>query len=111
MQQWELVLADELIQNAMSFSPPGTEIRVSLSLERSRVALFVDHDGPSIDPRTCLLPFHRLHRKLGENDDVYDSRIGIGLTLLDLMARRSGWSLEFVEGNAGTRPVLMMPVS
>jgi light-regulated signal transduction histidine kinase (bacteriophytochrome) len=100
----------ELIQNAVMFSPPYSEIRISLTTEGKSAALFVDDDGAGFQEFTAegaLHPFNR-GKEEARSEKIY-CRLGIGLTSLDLIAKRSGWRLEFAEGKHGKRPLLIFP--
>jgi signal transduction histidine kinase len=100
--------AKELIQNAVMFSPPGSEIRISLKTEGSSTSLFVDDDGngfQEINPAASIQPFLRGSDE-AEDQSTY-CRIGNGLYALNLFAKRAGWQLRFAEGRSGPRPLLI----
>ena len=82
---------NNLLGNAIKFSPPNTEICVRLGCEGSQVVLAVEDQGPGIpEPEQAKLfkPFSRLdvNRKRGE------SGVGLGLSIV----RR------IIEGHHGT---------
>jgi hypothetical protein len=107
---WD-VLSNELIQNAVVFSPPNAEIRVTISVEGKNAALFVDDDGPgfAMSKDLALKPFVSSLSAAGQKG--HHCRVGLGLPCLDLLAKRSGWKFELAEGKQGLRPLLMFPLS
>jgi len=44
------VIIENILDNAISFSPPGTNITVSLLKDRGVVDLHIEDEGPGIDP-------------------------------------------------------------
>lgn len=50
---------ENLVDNAVSFSPEGGEVRVSVARERGQAALTVEDDGPGIPPAQMERVFER----------------------------------------------------
>lgn len=50
---------DNLIENAISFTPDGGAVRVTLHREARQVALVVEDDGPGVPPQTLPRIFER----------------------------------------------------
>jgi len=79
-----------LIDNALRYTPPGTEITVGLKCRNEMATLSVDDNGPGV--RQDLL--ERLHHPFerGGRQDTEGS--GLGLAIVDSVARRHHASLE-----------------
>ncbi|MEW6454663.1 MAG: sensor histidine kinase [Pseudomonadota bacterium] len=70
---------DNLIENARSFSPPGSTVRVVCRRLRGEVEIVVDDDGPGINPDAFDKIFERFytdrpHQGFGQNS-------GLGLSI------------------------------
>ncbi len=86
---------DNLLVNAVSFSPPGASVEVSVEPEPSRVRLRVCDRGqgiPVAEREAVFEPFHRLDRAR--------SGTGLGLAIVRDVASRHGGS-AFVEDRDG----------
>ncbi|QSQ25843.1 HAMP domain-containing histidine kinase [Pyxidicoccus parkwayensis] len=101
---------DNLLANALKFSPEGGEIRVRLSREAQAFRVSVADDGPGI-PATArdavFAPFHRV-------PDTAHGRpgVGLGLAIVREVATRHGgraYVADGVEGR-GAEVVLEVPV-
>src|SRR5690606_6214311 len=53
------VVVENVIDNAISFSPPDSTITVTLTKDRKNVTLRVDDEGPGIDPQKVEHIFER----------------------------------------------------
>jgi two-component system sensor histidine kinase ChvG len=70
---------DNLIDNARSFSPPGSTVRVICRRLRSEIEIIVDDDGPGVRPEALEKIFERFytdrpHQGFGQNS-------GLGLSI------------------------------
>lgn len=105
--QVETIIAN-LLKNAAQYSPPASEIRVTLkSHVRGAVLSVVDHGPgvPSSQRRAIFRPFQR-----GGNGDR--GGLGIGLSLVDGFARLHGghaWADEAEGGGAAFHVLLAGP--
>ena len=83
-------LLGNLIDNALRYTPVGSEITLGLRRERDAVSLYVEDDGPGVpaEARQRLMqPFER-----GGRQDTEGS--GLGLAIVDSIARRLGGRLS-----------------
>ncbi len=87
---------ENLITNAIKFSPVGGAVRVALVLRDSAVEFTVSDDGPGIDPSQQEAVFTAFHRAPGSTGVQ-----GIGLGL--------GIVREIVESHGGTVSVTSQP--
>jgi signal transduction histidine kinase len=106
----EIVL-DNLLENALLYSPPGTDVTVHVSNRDGRAALVVLDSGPGIDGDPERL-FERFAR--GKSTT---SGTGLGLAIVRTLARRWGGEATLRNDERGgaraevTLPVAIAPVA
>ncbi len=80
----ELVL-QSILENAISFSPPGSTIMVTLTASEETVTLQIDDEGPGIDPVKIDHVFERyfsLRARDPQRDGERDNHSGLGLWIV-----------------------------
>jgi len=79
-------LIDNLLENAIKYSPPGSSVTVSLHAERSQAVLHVSDQGPGIAPELHARVFDRFFRgpQLGQAGS------GLGLAIVASVVRQHG---------------------
>lgn len=96
-----------LVENAIRHTPPGSLIRLSLRADdNGAVALIVADDGPGIDPADhgqVLRRFGRLDRSRAGDGH------GLGLPLVEAIARLHGGTMRLEDAAPGLRVVLRLP--
>jgi heavy metal sensor kinase len=102
-------LYDNLLENALKYSPPATPVVVSLARSQSEVHLSVQNLGDGINPEELphiFEPFYRSSaaRRLGRPGE------GLGLAVGHRIARAMGGTLEATsEPGHGCRLTLRLP--
>jgi two-component system, OmpR family, sensor histidine kinase ChvG len=91
-------VVDNLIENARSFSPPGSTVRVTCRRLKSNVEIFVDDDGPGVRPDAVEKVFERFytdrpHQGFGQNS-------GLGLSISKQIVDAHGGAI-WVENRPG----------
>jgi signal transduction histidine kinase len=76
-----------LLDNALSHTPPGTHIRASTGIRDGRPTLVVEDDGPGIGPELQRRVFERFVRGGG---DAGPRGTGLGLAIVDAVAKAHG---------------------
>jgi signal transduction histidine kinase len=76
-----------LLDNALSHTPPGTHIRASTGIRDGRPTLVVEDDGPGIAPELQHRVFERFVRGGG---DAGPRGTGLGLAIVDAVANAHG---------------------
>lgn len=69
-----------LIGNAISFSPPGGCIDLTVTPDRHRVTVTVDDDGPGIPPRNLESIFQRFYSERPQQEK-FGTHSGLGLAI------------------------------
>jgi two-component system OmpR family sensor kinase len=105
-------LALNLIENALRHTPPGTEIRVSTSVEPAGIArssagevrlpageahLIVEDDGPGVPEHLSSTLFERFVRGAGDRGGSF----GLGLAIVRAVAESHGGSVSVEQTHPG----------
>jgi signal transduction histidine kinase len=80
----------ELLANALTHTPPGGRITVTVGAARDRAELVVADSGAGFDPADAERLFDRFHRGAGAGD----RRFGLGLALLKEVVTSHGGTIE-----------------
>jgi signal transduction histidine kinase len=92
-------LLRSVLENAVSFSPRGSHVRVESSLEDDRVVLTVEDDGPGIaagDEERVFEPFARAAARADGAEGT-----GLGLSIARGLARAFGGDVTAKHGPGG----------
>ena len=97
-------LADNLVDNAVRYTPPGGQVDVSVERRDGAPALVVRDDGPGIPPGERAQVFQRFAR--GSHADAPGS--GLGLAIVRRIAERHGATVTLadVPGGRGLEAVV-----
>jgi signal transduction histidine kinase len=87
------VLLKNLVENALDFSPPGTDVKVRLSM----TGISVQDHGPGVTAEHRAQIFERFWRAPGQSR----SGSGLGLALVREIALAHGWSVSCSEAPGG----------
>lgn len=87
------IMAKNLVENALDFSPPGAEVRVELD----SAGLRVDDRGPGVPSEHRAQVFERFWRAPGQTRPGS----GLGLALVSEIALAHGWSADCGEALGG----------
>jgi dedicated sortase system histidine kinase len=87
-------MLDKLIENAVDFSREGAPIDVELALTATDAVLSVSNEGPPLAPETAGALFESMVSVRTEQTGGRGPHLGLGLYLVDLIAR-------FHHGRAG----------
>ena len=91
---------DNLIDNAIRYSPPGARITVNPVRDGGRPGFVVSDTGPGIPPEERGRIFERFYR--GTGGRATGPGTGLGLAIVAELAERWGGSVELLDG-PGTR--------
>jgi two-component system sensor histidine kinase TctE len=103
-------LLDNLIDNALRYTPRGGAVTVRCGPDSGRSYLSVEDTGPGIPPSAHGRVFERFYRIQGTPGDG----TGLGLAIVKEVAQRHGASLSIETpdaGRSGTRVVVRFPAA
>jgi len=91
-----VALLDNLVGNAVKYSPDGGRVRVSLTAGPAPLLAICD-EGPGIAPELRTKVFERFYRIPGQTQ----AGSGLGLAIAERAALRNGASVALLDGEAG----------
>ncbi len=102
-------LTGNLIDNALTYCPRGSEVTVSVSSNRTEAVLTVEDNGPGVPESDRARVFERFHRVLGTGQPGS----GLGLSIVREIARAHGGEagLDDTVGATGTRVRVTFPIT
>jgi len=71
---------ENILTNALSFSPPETSAIVSLSREDDGIRITVDDEGPGIPEENLNSVFDRFYSSRPEGDEIFHSGLGLAIS-------------------------------
>ncbi|MGK5066933.1 sensor histidine kinase [Janthinobacterium sp. RT4P48] len=90
-------LIDNLVENAIKYSPRGSSVTVSLHAERKQAVLHVADQGPGIAPELYERVFDRFFRAPQQGQPGS----GLGLSIVASVVRQHGGSIQLHRGSGG----------
>ncbi len=93
-------VVDNLIENALRYSPPGSRVTVEAAAEDGRATIAVADDGPGIPSKDRSRVFERFYR--GANGRQTGPGTGLGLAIVAELVERWGGGVSLGAG-PGTR--------
>ncbi|MDY0003065.1 MAG: ATP-binding protein [Polyangia bacterium] len=95
LADWNLLVIalGHLLENALRYAPEGSSVALGVALGEEHCELTVEDRGPAVPEREIeriVSPFYRVSDQEG-----YTETAGLGLTIVDLIARRHGGRLSF----------------
>jgi two-component system sensor histidine kinase QseC len=90
-------LLDNLVSNAIKYSPDAGRIQVRFKASGTLIQLEVEDEGPGIDPKYRRRVFERFFRVPGQAQ----SGSGLGLAIAQSAAMRNSAALHLRPGHAG----------
>ena len=101
-------ILDNLIENALRYSPSGAEVAVASARADGHALLTVSDTGPGIPPGDRDRIFERFYR--GANGRAAGSGTGLGLAIVAELVRRWSGDVRLVDGR-GTTVEARFPVA
>ncbi|WP_338468500.1 ATP-binding protein [Novosphingobium sp. ZN18A2] len=104
---------ENLLDNAVSFSPPGGEVAVLVAGGDAGVQLTVTDEGPGIPMAEREKVFDRFH-SVRPPDEAFGSHSGLGLAIARTIATAHDGTLDIADradGRSGTCMVLTLPAA
>jgi len=106
------VAIDNLISNAIKYSPQHSTIRISVSQQAEGVTISVADEGPGLPPEDMARLFGRFQR-LSAKPTGGESSTGLGLSIVKRIANLHGGSVVAESGGvgSGTTFAIRLPVT
>ena len=102
---------DNLVDNALSFSPPDAPIRIGIENAQTEASLWIEDDGPGVSPDARDAIFRRFHSDR-PSEDTFGRHSGLGLaiakTIVDAHNGRIDVS-DSTNGSGGARFTVTLP--
>ena len=99
-----------LVDNAVKYTAPGDEIRITLHEREGYARLAVSDSGQGIAPAELAAVFRRFYRT-EESRSRQTGGTGLGLSIAQWIAQRHrGWIEVLSRPGAGSRFTLVLPV-
>ncbi len=90
---------DNLLDNAVSFSPVGGKVRVAATRSGTQVILSVDDDGPGVPPASRETIFDRFHSDRPEAE--FGKHSGLGLSIARTIIEAHSGTISVSERETG----------
>lgn len=102
---------ENLLANAVSFSPAGSVVRIAATRLAEQVVVTVDDDGPGIPESAREMIFERFHSDRPENE-AFGKHSGLGLSIARTIVNGHDGSIAAISrepGQRGTRIIVRLP--
>jgi signal transduction histidine kinase len=100
---------ENLVSNALKFSPSGKKVRLSLTQETQFLCLTVEDEGPGISPADQQHLYRKFH-KLSARPTAGESSSGLGLAIVKTLVEQLGGDITLhSEVGFGARFVVRIP--
>jgi heavy metal sensor kinase len=102
-------MISNLISNAVKFTPPGGEVRVSLKQDSDRLNIIVEDTGRGIPQEHLSHIFDRFYQ-VRDSDPHGERGLGLGLSFVSWIAKAHGGSVQVdSQVNTGSRFTVSLP--
>lgn len=104
---------DNLLDNALSFSPPGGVVRVTVTRSPTSARLVVEDEGPGVSPSERQAIFRRFHSHRPHADE-FGNHSGLGLSIARTIVEAHDGSIscrDRADGEPGAAFEVQLPIS
>ena len=102
---------DNILDNAVSFSPPGGLVEVAASHVGNQVRIRIDDEGPGVPPEAREAIFHRFHSMRPE-DESFGRHSGLGLAIAKAIVEGHDGEITVYDRDdapSGARFIISLP--
>ncbi len=92
---------ENVLDNALSFSPPASTVRVSLAREGPAAVLTIADQGPGIPPEHLARVFDRFFSYRPDDPLARRDHAGLGLAIVKAIVEAYGGSVSAANGSGG----------
>jgi len=111
--QWAVII-EQLLANAIQYSPSSGEIRITLREANEQLELEIEDDGPGIDPDERAKVFEPFYRGKSALNHKVGDHAGLGLAVVRDYVQRHHGMVELLEpkyDHSGARVRLQIPLN
>jgi len=105
----EQILAN-LLDNAISFSPPNSQILIQCGIKKKKVQLFIEDEGPGFNENNIDKIFNRFYSNRPQN---FGEHSGLGLNIVKNIIELHGGTIvasNILSSNKGARVEVLLPI-
>lgn len=102
-----------LVDNAISFSPPGGLVQIAATRDGDRVLVRVDDEGPGVPPAAREAIFNRFH-SIRPEGEAFGRHSGLGLAIAKAIVEAHNGTIEVEDrddGSTGARFLIRLAVA
>lgn len=102
---------ENLLSNALSFSPPNGVVRIAATRDGANALLIIDDDGPGIPESAREAVFERFHSHRQDNE-AFGNHSGLGLSIARTIVNGHDGTIAAVardDGRQGARLIVTLP--
>ena len=102
---------DNILDNAVSFSPPGGLVEIAASHVGNQVLIRVDDEGPGVPTEAREAIFHRFH-SIRPDDEAFGRHSGLGLAIAKAIVEGHGGEISVYDRDdapSGARFIISLP--
>jgi two-component system, OmpR family, sensor histidine kinase ChvG len=102
---------DNILDNAVSFSPPGGLVEIAASHVGNQVRIRVDDEGPGVPPEAREAIFNRFHSMRPEGES-FGRHSGLGLAIAKAIVEGHGGEISVLDRDdapSGARFIISLP--
>jgi two-component system sensor histidine kinase ChvG len=102
---------DNILDNAVSFSPPGGLVEIAASHVGNQVLIRIDDEGPGVPPEAREAIFHRFH-SIRPDDESFGRHSGLGLAIAKAIVEGHGGEISVYDRDdapSGARFIISLP--
>jgi two-component system sensor histidine kinase ChvG len=92
---------DNLVDNAISFSPPGGSIFLNVGADADWVILSIEDEGPGVSPDERESVFRRFH-SVRPDDEDFGKHSGLGLAIARSIVEAHNGTISIEDRSSGT---------
>jgi two-component system sensor histidine kinase ChvG len=104
---------DNLLDNAVSFSPPGGLVEIAASRVRDQVRIRIDDEGPGVPPEAREAIFNRFHSMRPEAEQ-FGRHSGLGLAIAKAIVEGHDGEISVYDRDdapSGARFIITLPAA
>lgn len=102
---------ENLVDNAVSFSPTGAGVTVSATRSGGTISIHIDDSGPGVPPERREAIFRRFHSERPEGDFARHSGLGLAIAKTIVEAMGGSIAVEEQPTGSGARFAIRLPVA